>query len=545
MSTYQVDTDDGHTYEIDTDDSTAPEIGKGESFVRGAANNVPLAPQVLAGLHSSPEAFIPGTLVNGAPETLGENATNYSDTLKAWNEKAAAAKKANPASYGAGAVAGAIAPLAIPGVGEVMEAAPVVGNAALGAAGAISNTDITKDTGELAKQALEGAVVGGTVGKAGKVLGSAVNALKPAANRIEANATAGAIDLNSHAIRRLSPGNTNPESVMKEISDKIKDLFPNLVGYTDTAGSKLNKIITAHNQASEVIGQVIDATTEKTGGVLPEVNEAIYSLGKAAEKFNGRTSSENLEAANILRDKAMDLAELQKEGQLDFRNLYEVKKGIGETFHSPDVNKGNKIAYGIVSDTIDKILDRAHVDSPDLKEGFSHAKDVFKFTSDLIPAMKPGVAREAAGVGGGVGNAILGGAAITGHPVAIPAYAAKTAAKLVAPDLAQNIAYKTVNAAKNIPKVIPKNAGQATRQEIIDYLNSKMQEKSKGGVVKMSDGGEVPDKVNDPTPGLPMKYKQVLQQAQQRGPEALAAANFVLQQNDPEYNALVNAKHKE
>jgi hypothetical protein len=148
-------------------------------------------------------------------------------------------------------------------------------------------------------------------------------------------------------------------------------------------------------------------------------------------------------------------------------------------------------------------------------------------------------------VGGGVGNAILGGAAITGHPVAIPAYAAKTAAKLVAPDLAQNIAYKAVGAAKNIPKVVPPHAGQATRQEIIDYLNSKMQGKSKGGVVKMSEGGEVPDTADDPTPNLPQKYKQVLSSAQQRGPEALAAAHFILQQNDPEYNALVNAKHKE
>ena len=67
---------------------------------------------------------------------------------------------------------------------------------------------------------------------------------------------------------------------------------------------------------------------------------------------------------------------------------------------------------------------------------------------------------------------------------------------------------------------------------------------NKGGVVKMSDGGVVPDD-GDVTPNIPPKYKQVLQQAQQRGPEALAAAHFVLQQNDPEYNALVNAKHKE
>ena len=67
---------------------------------------------------------------------------------------------------------------------------------------------------------------------------------------------------------------------------------------------------------------------------------------------------------------------------------------------------------------------------------------------------------------------------------------------------------------------------------------------NKGGVVKMSGGGEVPGDAGV-TPQLPAKYTRVLQVAQQRGPEALAAAHFVLQQNDPEYNALVNAKHKE
>src|ERR1700686_2519167 len=80
-----------------------------ESFGRGAANNVPLAPQAIS-------ALSPG---------------DYSPNLAQWNQKAAAAKATNPVSYGAGAVTGAIAPLAIPVVGEAMEAAPMATNAAL------------------------------------------------------------------------------------------------------------------------------------------------------------------------------------------------------------------------------------------------------------------------------------------------------------------------------------------------------------------------------------------------------------------------------
>lgn len=120
-------------------DSYQPDIGKLESFGRGAANNFPLAPQAIA-------AMEPG---------------GYSKNLTDWNSKAQAAKSANPITYGAGAVTGALAPLAIPGVGEALESAPILGNAALGAAGAISNTDLTKDPLGTLKQAGIGAAIGG------------------------------------------------------------------------------------------------------------------------------------------------------------------------------------------------------------------------------------------------------------------------------------------------------------------------------------------------------------------------------------------------
>lgn len=457
-----------------------PDVDLG-ALARGAANNVPLLPQAIAGVKGEFNAASKNTLpqnlkalVSGHMPGAGEE---YSKSLEDWNEKAGAAKSESPVSYGAGAVAGALAPLAVPGVGEALEASPVLGNAALGAAGAISNTDLRKNPGEAGKEALIGAGTGAGLGKAGELVGDAGQAIKgalaPAGKRIEANSLAGGLDLNSHAIRRLSQGATNPEEAINSISEKIDKLFPGLVGWMDTAGSKLSKIIEGHNKASETIGQVIESTNKKAGGSLPEVGGAIDSLTKAAEKFNGRTSSANLEAKNILSDTAKDLEELSNSGQMNFQNLYEVKKGIGEAFHSADVNKGSKIAYGIVSDTIDSILDRAHVSDPSMKPSFDHAKEVFKLTSDLIPAMKPGVAREVAGVGGGIGNAILGGAAITGHPAAIPAYAAKTATKWVAPDLGQNAAYKFVRGIKNAKNIVPNGTKQGLTQEMMDYINSK------------------------------------------------------------------------
>ena len=350
---------------------------------------------------------IGGGMAAGAESIPGiGTGKDYSENLKDWNAQTPIDKEAHPGAYGAGAVAGAVAPLFIPGVGGALKAAPVAMNAGLGALSAAGNTDLSEHPVEAAKDALEGGVIGGTIGKVGDVIGNGVSAAKqylaPAAKRIESNAIAGALDLNSHAIRRLSPGTTNPEEMTGVINDKIKKLFPDFVGLTDTAGSKMNKLIIAHDQAGDAIGKVVDSTTQKAGGVLPEVNDAITKLTTAAKKFANRTSPENTEARSILTDKVLDLQDLQKSGQLNFQNLYEVKKGIGESFKNPNnINPGNKIAYGIVSDTIDKILDRVHADNPATKEAFGHAKEVFKLTSDLIPAMKPGVAREVAGVGSG------------------------------------------------------------------------------------------------------------------------------------------------
>lgn len=427
-----------------------------ESFVRGAANNFPFAPQVIA----------KGESVTGIGDEGG-----YSKNLADWNQKAAETKQANPKTYGTGAVLGAAAPLAIPGVGEALEAAPILGNAALGAAGAISNEDLTKNPADIAKNAVEGAVTGAGTGAVGKAIGAAGSALKPAAERIEANATAGALDLNSHGINRLAKGMKNPEKVMNVINDKLQDLFPNLVGPLETGGSKYQALLSAHEQAGQHIGSLVDAESKKLGGVIPEVDETIAKLEKEASGYEGFTSPRKIEAKAELADAAKSLSDMKKNGTLNFRNLADLKTEIGSAYQGQMApSHGTDKAYAILSEGIDKILDRT--ESPADKAAFDHAKQVYKFTSDLLPAMKKGVSKEVAGIGGGVLSAGLGTAAVMGHPAAIPAYIGKQASKFVAPDLAQNLTYRGVNALKNASKV-PKKLGQGLTQEVIDYINSK------------------------------------------------------------------------
>jgi len=437
------------------------ETGKLMSAFKGAANNIPLMPQAIAGGTS---------LVTGGDRP-------YSENLEQWNKEAGEAKKANPISYGTGAVLGAAAPLAIPGVGEAMEAAPVTSNALYGAANAISNKDLTKDLPGTLKEAGTGAVIGGAVGKAGEMIGNGLGALKskltPAAEHMEANISTGFLNLNSRGLKRLSEGLENPEKVANHVNQELNRLFPGFGDLTDTPGSKYQKLLDAHDEASSMIGQVIDATTAK-GGALPEVDEAIGNLQNAASKYKAKTSPKNVDIFTTLNDARTDLEELKQSGQLTFENIYEVKKGIGESFNNVKYdNPGVDKAYGIVSDAIDKILDRVHAPDSAMKQQFDHAKDIFSFTSDLLPAMKGGVSRSATGVGGGLTNAGLATAGVIGHPLAWPALAVKNMGKYLAPDLGSNIAHKSLNAIKNAPNVVPSNLGQGLTQEVIDYINSK------------------------------------------------------------------------
>jgi hypothetical protein len=114
--------------------------GKLEAFGRAAVNNLPAGGQL------------------GALGTAAIKNEPYSQAMEEFNQKAAEAKAEHPVAYGAGAVTGSLAPLAIPGVGEAMAAAPVATGAGLGALNAVGNTDITQNPGEALKQAGEGAV---------------------------------------------------------------------------------------------------------------------------------------------------------------------------------------------------------------------------------------------------------------------------------------------------------------------------------------------------------------------------------------------------
>jgi len=229
-------------------DEPAPQIGQLESFGRGAANNFPLAPQAIA-------AVSPGS---------------YSQNLEEWNQKAAQAKAANPITYGAGAVTGAMAPLAIPGVGEAMMASPVLANAGLGAASAISNIDLLKNPEEAAKAGLIGGGIGGTVGKVAQML--------PGPTELLGMATSP----EAVAAKLANPG--MKDASVEELTQGLPDVF--------------NKFKTAASGVSDYADGLLSSSPYLNDGAIPK--DAVFDVLKSARNAVGGRSDEAGSAAKTL-----------------------------------------------------------------------------------------------------------------------------------------------------------------------------------------------------------------------------------------------------
>jgi hypothetical protein len=232
---------------------TGSDIGMLESAGRGALRNFPLAQQATA-------AIEPG---------------QYSQNLADLTQKAEAAKAANPLSYDAGAVAGAVAPLAIPYVGEALEASPIAGNAAMGAAQGLSDTDIEKNPGEALKQAATGAAIGGGLGGATNALlkGPTEETADYLTNKFGEKADKAVGELGHYSGKDLTE---LPEKYSKMLGDKgIKSI--------DDV-----KQVLGRNASSlfSTFGMDIKPT-DSVQTVLNKTNEVVDTLGKAQGKAIG------------------------------------------------------------------------------------------------------------------------------------------------------------------------------------------------------------------------------------------------------------------
>lgn len=373
-------------------------IGQTESFLRGAGNNFPLAPQAIS-------ALSPG---------------GYSKNLEDWNAKAASAKEANPKTYGAGAVTGALAPLAIPGVGEALEASPVAGNAVLGALSGASNTDVLKDPGEAAKQAVIGGGIGGaTAGILGKIM--------PSEQGLENIATKKAVQ-----------SAEMPAGIVGGMSPEERQGLGQFLQENNLVGSDKSKVLEQarklSDQFGEKIGEIGDTAGEEALQIAPDDHyKAITGLLDKGSQYEGLANREAKSLARDYKAGANDVLNLPaKPGWDDIQGLKEQYGKLAFDSKGEVKSEGAKDTYFALKDMLKSIVDKA-TSNPKLAGEYKDALAGYSRMQPIESGLEKAVDAELRGSGAGIGarglaglirklpgpvRAVAGPAAVAmGHPV--------------------------------------------------------------------------------------------------------------------------------
>lgn len=429
------------------------QIGGLESFGRGAANNFPLAPQAIA----------------GGEALVGDK--GYSDNLSDWNAKAAAAKAANPKTYGAGAVAGAVAPLLIPGVGEALEASPIAGNALYGAANAISNTDLSKNPKEALKQATIGAGIG--AGTAGLVKG-----LTPEASTLEnvANKTAlKSLDMPSGQLVDMTP---QERTALAQFSRE-----KGLVGADK--GKVLDNARNLLDEYGDKIGELGEKSQELGLHVNPDEHyQAVQGLLGKSQEYGGLMNREAKSLARNYKAGANDILNLpDNPSWTDIQKLKDQYGGLAFKSTGEVKDEAAKDTYFALKDMLKGIADKAH-GNVNMPEEYKQALAGYSQMHPIVSGMEKAVDAELRGGGGHGGHGLIGlikkmpgplragigaAGALTGHPH----YALAAALPEITNPALQSQAAGAM--ARNLP-----TARQGLTQELSNFLSSKYANKTKG-----------------------------------------------------------------
>lgn len=485
MGEYVVSGPDGSQYKItaDTDEQAAAamdSIAKAntpsapEAFGRGALRNFPLAQQATAALE-------PG---------------DYSENIKDLVSKAETAKSAHKIAYGAGAVTGAAAPLLIPGVGEGLAAAPMLGNAALGASDALSDTDLTKNPADIAKKAIGGGLIGGAVGK-----------LLP-------NGKAAAEGLEEYASRKgvqalnLHPGSLGvPDEELADLGH-FADQLGLVKGSTQERVQQVNDLL---QQTGSQIGDVGAGSAKLSPEAMSDAINNLSDKANDSAKFFGSDANADL---NMYRQ---GMANLQNNGQ-SFEGLQALKTAYGEKAfkNGQVVNDAAANIYGQIKDSMKSIIKESPEQYQDLMTSYGQLKDI---QSGLTKQLQNEQAKGATAKGFGMAGKMVG---MLGQNPAINIGAAAALAP-VHPFMALGALTPLITnpqsmtqAAQGLSKALPAVAN-AAKPIGTDLITSHLYK----------------------APQVFGKFAQpLLQAAQKDGNSGVAATHFILSQQYPEYNEI-------
>jgi len=457
-----------------------------ESFGRGVENNFPLANQAIA----------------AGSAALGDK--SYSQNLSEQNQAIQGAKSANPVSYDAGAVTGALAPLAIPGVGEALEAAPIASGAALGAAGAIDNTDLVQNPTQGLKDAAIGAGTGALLGKILPTGTSSAESVEGFANRKAVQGLG------------LKPGTLGiPSQELEELGQ-----FAHEAGLTQ--GGLEQRV----GQARDLLQQTGAQIGDMGAGAVPlqDANPFIEQLHQKLQESADIYGPDANQEASAYRQA---LANLQQPG-LTFDKLQQLKTSVGNrAFDGVGDVKNDALAnvYGIYKDAMKSIVDASPAEYQETMDTYGKLKDIHSaLTNQWQKEQASGIQAKGFGMAGKMGAMVTGGnipatLGVAGALAPMHPFMAAGVASTIA-----NNPQAMESAARGVAGAIPMAAG-ALKAGSIDSVTSYL----------MNTLHTNPQKLG--------KYAQpLLNAAQQGGSQGIAATHFLLSSQYPEYNSLVMNK---
>jgi hypothetical protein len=430
-----------------------------EASARGALRNFPLAQQAAAAI---------------APVNPFSEKETYGEELRHLTRAAEASKAAHPVAYGTGAVAGTVAPLLIPGVGAGLEAAPILGNAALGMIGSQSDTDLTAPTLDNAKDA----AIAGTIGAAAGGIGKGIRALAPSAQDIQAGSTAAGIGTTPRKLLGSGFMGKNPQADLADLGEWINRAGPGgkpLIALADKPGEILSKVQHVHDVSGAEIGALIDRIAPDTPIPAAGVTSKLHVV---ADELNIISPEAEKKVLNLITK----INNLQGEGKLNFDNLYKLK---GLAWKAAKNDENVIPAYGVIADHINGMVDEfgAQIGDKGVRAAYEVSKHNYKNASRLLPILRYAEAKEIAG--GPLGNAGLlglfglGAGVASGNPIAgAAAMAASSVGRPIANQVGRNAMMKTVPYMPQIAAAGNK-LNTAAQLELTNALESKFGKKGK------------------------------------------------------------------
>lgn len=432
--------------------------------------------------------------ISGATEALWNMAKGdsrkFGEMYKAYRDESREnfkkAEEANPKSFMAGNVGGAVATSLIPGMGGAS-----IGKLALqGAAQGLGSSEADLTEGDVVgavKDTAMGAGTGAAIGGASKLLSAGASKLAPSVNKLVGRAATG-LEEGAEKLAVKATGATGSQA-MKFSDDAGRQLLDRgLVRPFDNAAKIAERVGGASDDAGRAIQEALETLQSK--GVTASVDNVVVSLESKIDDLAQTPGNERLikqlqaEVDNLYNRGQSNIPISQ--GEIAKRNFQ------GQTnYFSPEAEKKASAQVGrAFKEEVEQAAQKA---DPTTAALFKQEKETYGLLAPIKEAAEKRAAQQAQSPFGGLTDVVAGAAA--GPQGLVSKYAIE--------QIGRRAASTSAVLSDNVAKAL-KNSPQSFG-----------------------------------------KFAKPLQDAMARGGNSLAATHFILQQTQPEYRKLVNTSEED